>query len=503
MNRILCGVLSLVLIIIFNSSKESDTLAQTRAKGSAGRKSSSVLSLNEQAQREATAYWKKRVVACGDSFYKWGRISINGPLVLIEMKDMTIETQGASPAPPRTQADILNEKENPSNLHWSGRSILSHSVYRYMPRDRRVWEPWNNGGREVINIEKRNGNWILPQDDKSITCKEVDAYTLKPGAIPEILPSISQDGVFIFPARYSKWFSLGRGPLRLSMESVFPRVFVRRDDSYGETPLDSDHNKDWELGTKTKVPNIKRGALIVKIGESGEPFAPFQESKMLNMNSSDDWGFEYRFNTTEEIFVAINDDDYSDNRGAFKFKLKGLEPNSPYIARPVAPPGNVALPSTRLRTFAGHNSFRLSYPENWREIPGTDSMAFAPEGAYKQLQGRNIVTHGVEVGFTPAAGYNLREATDIFINTLAQSNRDLRAQGQYQRGEVSGHTALTITLTNVNGATGQSEIVTIYTTLLPNRNLLHIMAVAPRREHDTYKEAFGAILKSFRFNDEE
>ncbi|PYS48691.1 MAG: hypothetical protein DMF68_12260, partial [Acidobacteria bacterium] len=47
----------------------------------------------------------------------------------------------------------------------------------------------------------------------------------------------------------------------------------------------------------------------------------------------------------------------------------------------------VGYPSSRYRTYNAGNLFQLSYPDNWREVgEGSNSIWFAPEGAYGQIQ---------------------------------------------------------------------------------------------------------------------
>ena len=90
--------------------------------------------------------------------------------------------------------------------------------------------------------------------------------------------------------------------------------------------------------------------------------------------------------------------------------------------------GRVAYPSSRYQTYNG-NLFRLSYPSNWRQVSdSSNSIWFAPEGAYGQVQGQNVFTHGINVGETQAQSRDLRQATDAFINALAQGNGNLRQQ---------------------------------------------------------------------------
>ncbi|HKP87024.1 MAG TPA: M48 family metallopeptidase, partial [Blastocatellia bacterium] len=92
-------------------------------------------------------------------------------------------------------------------------------------------------------------------------------------------------------------------------------------------------------------------------------------------------------------------------------------------------PRRVEYPSTRFRTYTEGNLFRIAVPENWREVGNGNEVTFAPEGAYGNVQGQFVFTHGAQVGVTRAEGNNLQSATDRFLNTLGQGNRNLRQEG--------------------------------------------------------------------------
>ena len=43
-------------------------------------------------------------------------------------------------------------------------------------------------------------------------------------------------------------------------------------------------------------------------------------------------------------------------------------------------PSTVASPDTRFTSYVEGNLFRVSVPANWKELPGNNSVTFAPEG---------------------------------------------------------------------------------------------------------------------------
>jgi Zn-dependent protease with chaperone function len=163
--------------------------------------------------------------------------------------------------------------------------------------------------------------------------------------------------------------------------------------------------------------------------------------------------------------------------------------------------GRVAYPSGRYRAYTEGQLFRVSVPDNWRELSGNNDVWFAPEGAYGSVQGTSVFTHGVNFGVAQAQSNNLQQATDAYIGQLVQGRRNMRQQGGYQRGTIDRHNALAITLSNANEATGQTEVVTVYTTLLRNGGLFYMIAVAPQDEYRNYQGAFTNILRSIQLND--
>ncbi len=165
-----------------------------------------------------------------------------------------------------------------------------------------------------------------------------------------------------------------------------------------------------------------------------------------------------------------------------------------------APRGRVDYPSTRYQNvsvFGG--GLRLSVPSNWRELPSGDSVWFAPDGAYGQYQGQAVFTHGVNFGVAQTQSRNLQQATNEFLQGLAQSN-NMRQRTGLQRTTLGGRTGLTTSFTNVNEATGQAENVTVVTTQLRDGRLLYMIAVAPENEAATFQNAFRTVMRTVQIN---
>jgi hypothetical protein len=161
----------------------------------------------------------------------------------------------------------------------------------------------------------------------------------------------------------------------------------------------------------------------------------------------------------------------------------------------------VAPPSSRYKSYTEGNLFRVSVPDNWREVATSASVKFVPDGASGQVQGHTVFTHGAELGFTRNETHSLREATQEFIDGLAQSNPSLRATGGLQNTTLSGRNGLVVTLNNVSEVTGRGETVTLFTTLLRDGNLFYCIAVAPQDEYQAYRQSFQRVAESIRLSD--
>jgi hypothetical protein len=179
----------------------------------------------------------------------------------------------------------------------------------------------------------------------------------------------------------------------------------------------------------------------------------------------------------------------------------GDYPTGDRTGYPTMPRGRVEYPSTRYRSY-NQGVFSVSVPDNWRQVSEQGSLWFAPQGAYgSSANGRSVFTHGVSFGTVQTRSRNLQQATNEFINELQQSSGNLRARSGYQRMNVDDRYGLLITLSNVNEATGRSEVVNIVTTQLRNGEVFYMIAVSPDTDYGAYQNVFLNILRSVQLND--
>jgi hypothetical protein len=144
--------------------------------------------------------------------------------------------------------------------------------------------------------------------------------------------------------------------------------------------------------------------------------------------------------------------------------------------------------------------FRISVPSNWRELPGTNAVTFAPEGAYRDANGQSTFTHGVEIGTSRHETHNLRTATDELIASLEQGNPGLSRPSGYDRVNVGGRQGLRAVMSNAS-STGRPENIFVFTTELRDGSLFYAVAVAPRVDFASYRTVFDRVISSIQLID--
>ena len=160
--------------------------------------------------------------------------------------------------------------------------------------------------------------------------------------------------------------------------------------------------------------------------------------------------------------------------------------------------GRVDPPSSRFVNYRAGTLFQISVPENWRQLPGSRSVTFAPQGGYATSGGQSVFTHGVEAGEAPAGGRDVQSATEALIASLAQANPDLQRASDYQSISVGDQHGLRVDLTNTSDVTGKPERISLYTAPLPDGHLFYVVAVAPSDDVARYDGAFSKVIASVK-----
>jgi hypothetical protein len=167
----------------------------------------------------------------------------------------------------------------------------------------------------------------------------------------------------------------------------------------------------------------------------------------------------------------------------------------------VGTPGQpVPSPSADYRALSGGKIFRADVPANWTALPSNSSIRVVPENGYGQLNGQAVFTHGVEFGVLRASSRDLREATNAWLQSVAQANPELRLAGSQQPLRISERSALGTPLVNPSPLGGQ-EVIGLYTTFLADGTLFYYLTVVPEKEKETFREAFQRIGRSIQLTD--
>jgi hypothetical protein len=172
----------------------------------------------------------------------------------------------------------------------------------------------------------------------------------------------------------------------------------------------------------------------------------------------------------------------------------------PPSIQPARPPTPRA-PSTNLRNYAGGNLYRLSIPANWRESSDKNPVTLAPEGGYILYQGQIVLTYGMRIGVQSSQNHNLQQASDLYVNSIMQSNAYLHQQSSAQKSLISGREALTIVLSGESPVTRSLEVVTIYTTMLRNGDLFYVLTVAQQDQYRDYEGPFQNAIRNIQINE--
>lgn len=156
----------------------------------------------------------------------------------------------------------------------------------------------------------------------------------------------------------------------------------------------------------------------------------------------------------------------------------------------------VAAPSTRMRAYS-NSALSVNIPSNWQDMNTSGQVWFAPNGAF----GNQGITHGAMIGAAQTNASGLAQASKQYVDELLQANSYLRRNGVQQRTTVAGRTGYVSVLSGRSSVTGQTEIVTVYTSALRNGGLFFVATVSPGDEAYRYNPVFRTMVSSIRLND--
>jgi hypothetical protein len=167
----------------------------------------------------------------------------------------------------------------------------------------------------------------------------------------------------------------------------------------------------------------------------------------------------------------------------------------------VGTPGQpVPRPSSQFRDITGGKVFQASVPSDWTSLPSKTSIKVVPQNGYGQVNGQTIFSHGIEFGVARAASRDLRDATNAWLNAVAQSNPDLRLAGTQQSIRISQRSGVATPLVNPSPLGGR-ERIGLYTTFLADGSLFYYLTVVPENDAAAFQDTFRRIGESIRLTE--
>jgi hypothetical protein len=160
---------------------------------------------------------------------------------------------------------------------------------------------------------------------------------------------------------------------------------------------------------------------------------------------------------------------------------------------------DVDAPSSDLITYVEGERVRVRIPSNWRELPGSNAVTFAPEGAYGNAGIKSIFTHGLAMGLARNDKRNLCATTDDFIDAYVLDHRGAVSTFLYDDVMMGQRSGLHATVATVSEASGTPEAIDIFTTLLDEETMFYVLAVVPRDAAARYAGTFRDVVASIEF----
>ena len=162
---------------------------------------------------------------------------------------------------------------------------------------------------------------------------------------------------------------------------------------------------------------------------------------------------------------------------------------------------DIAPPSSDFTTYVEGELIQVSIPSNWRELPASNAVTFAPEGAYGNAGVKSVFTHGLGMGLIRNDKGDLQVTTDDFIESQVLVAPGPREPLRYGNVTIADRPAIRTVLTTMSEATNQPEQIEVYTTLLRNGTVLYLLAVTPRDRASEYVDTFRRVVGSIEIMD--
>ncbi len=158
-------------------------------------------------------------------------------------------------------------------------------------------------------------------------------------------------------------------------------------------------------------------------------------------------------------------------------------------------------PSRDTQTF-NHDLYQVSYPKNWQVFGDkTSTVNIAPPSGVSE----SAIAYGVLISdFQPEnANTPLDQATHDLLNSLRQSNADMKQVGNDEDIRVAGVKAKSVDLiatSPVQDASGHAQRERDWLVAVPGRNgnLTYLVFIAPDADFNTLRPTFEQMLRTLR-----
>jgi beta-barrel assembly-enhancing protease len=156
-------------------------------------------------------------------------------------------------------------------------------------------------------------------------------------------------------------------------------------------------------------------------------------------------------------------------------------------------------PSGNLQSLQ-HNAFTISYPDNWQVFGNPNSdVTIAPSAGV----GQNAIAYGVVIGGSQDQNADtLDQATQDLIQSLQQSNQNLRISGSARTIQVNGIEGRSVDLTGTSPVQKNgkplSERDWLVTLPRPQGGLLYLVFIAPQNSFNQLRPTYQRMLNSLQ-----
>ncbi len=158
-------------------------------------------------------------------------------------------------------------------------------------------------------------------------------------------------------------------------------------------------------------------------------------------------------------------------------------------------------PSHDTQSFS-HDLFQISYPKNWQVFGDrTSTVNIAPPSGVSD----NAIAYGVLISDYQPEDKNatIDQSTHALLNTLRQSNQDMKQVGNDEDIRVAGFAGKSVDLiatSPVQDASGNSQRERDWLVTVSGRqgSLIYLVFIAPDADFNTLRPAFDQMLRSLR-----